>query len=115
MNHKPPVADPVDKVMKIPPVESPRHEEALLDQSVAETFPASDPIAPAVAERMEPADVQWNPVPSRRFTGLFETMRRNAPALVGIGTAAVALLVMRALRDGRDHDEARGDAEYYDD
>jgi hypothetical protein len=115
MNHKPPVADPVDKVMKIPPVESPRHEEALLDQSVAETFPASDPIAPAVAARMEPADVQWNEVPSHRNAGLLETMRRNAPALVGIGTAAVALLVMRALRDARDQGVAGADAEYYDD
>ena len=57
MNDKPPRADPTDRVMKIPPVDSPRHEEALLDQAVAESFPASDPISPAVAARLEPADV----------------------------------------------------------
>src|SRR5512144_2694433 len=102
MNQTTPRADPVDGVMKIPPADSPRHEEALLDQAVAETFPASDPISPAVAARMEPGDVQWDETftsGSARFT---DRMRRNAPALVAIGTAAVALLAMRALRGRRD-------------
>lgn len=110
MNQKPPAADPTDRVMKIPPVDSPRHEDALLDQAVAETFPASDPISPAVAERMEPADVRLDEKFTNGSTRLSERMRRNAPALVAIGTAAIALLVMRALRgDRRERDE---DLEY---
>ncbi len=111
MNQNPPQADPTDRVMKIPPVEHPHHEEALLDQAVAETFPASDPISPAVMERMEPGDAQWNEIstnPGARFT---DRLRRNAPALVAIGTAAVALLVMRALRGDR-HRERDEDYEY---
>lgn len=103
MNQKPPPADPSDKVMKIPPVESPRHQEALLDQSVAETFPASDPISPAVAARLEPADVKNDEVfasGARRANG----MMQYAPALIAIGTAAVVLLALRALRGHRDDD-----------
>lgn len=102
MNQKPPQADPTDRVMKIPPVESPRHDEALLDQAVAETFPASDPISPAVAARLEPADVNRDESSTNepaRFTG---RMRRNAPVLIAIGTAAVALIAMRALRGNRE-------------
>ena len=101
--------DPTDRVMKIPPIDSPRHEEALLDQAVAESFPASDPISPAVLERMEPADVQYE-----KFTDdsarLRERVRRNAPTLIAIGTAAVALLAMRAFRRTR----ARSDSAEYD-
>jgi hypothetical protein len=113
MNQKPPANDPTDRVMKIPPVESPRHEEALLDQAVAETFPASDPISPAVAERMEPADVQYE-ISTNASARFSDRMRRNAPTLIAIGTAAVALLAMRALRRsrGRAYD---ADAEYSDD
>lgn len=96
--------DPTDRVMKIPPVDSPRHEEALLDQAVAESFPASDPISPAVIERMEPADVQYEKFTddSARFR---ERVRRNAPTLIAMGTAAVALLAMRALRRNRSRSE----------
>jgi hypothetical protein len=101
MNQKPPVDDPTDRVMKLPPVESPRHEEALLDQSVAETFPASDPIAPAVAARMEPADAAHERA-ARGTTGLSEFIRRNGPALIALATAFVALLAMRALRNDAD-------------
>lgn len=110
MNQKPTLADPVDRVLKIPPTDSPRHEEALLDQAVAETFPASDPISPAVAARMEPGDAQWDENftnASARFT---DRMRRNAPALIAIGTAAVALMAMRALRGRRER--APQDHEY---
>ncbi len=111
MNQNPPQADPTDRVMKIPPVEHPHHEEALLDQAVAETFPASDPISPAVLQRMEPADVQWNENPTNAGARFTDRLRRNAPVLVAIGTAAIALLVMRALRGERP--SARdGDYEY---
>ena len=101
MNDKPVHPDPVDRVMKIPPAASPRHEEALLDQAVAETFPASDPISPAVAARMEPADTQWDENLTNRSARFADRVRRNAPALIAIGTAAVALLTMRALRGER--------------
>jgi hypothetical protein len=98
MNQKPPLADPTDRVMTIPAVESPRHDEALLDQAVAETFPASDPIAPAVAARMEPADREVSTSTGPRWSG---RVRRHTPALVAIGTAALALLAMSALRGDR--------------
>ena len=101
MNQKPPHADPTDRVMKIPPVDSPRHEEALLDQAVAETFPASDPISPAVAARMEPADASLDQNLPDGAARLSDRIGRNTPLLVGIGTAALALLAMRALRGGR--------------
>ena len=102
MNQKPLGADPVDRVMKIPPADSPRHEEALLDQAVAETFPASDPISPAVAARMEPGDAQWDESFTNGPARFTDRMRRNAPALIAIGTAAVALMAMRAMRGRRD-------------
>ena len=77
MNQNPPPNDPTDRVMKIPPKESPRHEEALLDQSVAETFPASDPISPAVAARMEPADAKNDETPANGGGRLSERMRAH--------------------------------------
>lgn len=101
MNQKPPYADPADRVMKIPPTDSPRYEEALLDQAVAESFPASDPISPAVAARMEPADVQWDDS-SASASARTDRVRRNAPALIAIGTAAVAWMAMRAFRRHRE-------------
>lgn len=101
MTQKMPEVDPVDRTLKIPPTESPRHEEGLLDQAVAETFPASDPISPAVAARMEPADVQWDEKLANDPARLAARLRRNAPAWIAIGTAAVALLAMRALRGDR--------------
>lgn len=100
MNQKPPAADPTDRVMKIPPIESPHHEEALLDQAVAETFPASDPISPASAALMEPADVNYESL-ADQSSNFRERLRRSTPALIAIGTAAVALLAMYALRGGR--------------
>ncbi|MGZ8274120.1 MAG: hypothetical protein ACXWUM_09400 [Burkholderiaceae bacterium] len=103
MNHNSSNADPVDRVMKIPPTDSPRYEESLLDQAVAESFPAIDPISPAVAARMEPADVQWDQGSTNAPTQLAERMRANAPALIAIATAAVAFIAMRASRGRRDH------------
>lgn len=101
MNQKPPYADPVDRVMKLPPTDSPRYEEALLDQAVAESFPASDPISPAVAARMEPADVRWDDGFTSASARFNDRVRRNAPALIAIGTAVVALMAMRAFRRHR--------------
>ena len=99
MNQKPPHSDPVDRVMKLPPTDSPRYEEALLDQAVAESFPASDPISPAVAARMERADVQWDD--SSTSASARTDVRRSAAALIAIGTAAIAWLAMRAFRRRR--------------
>ena len=101
MNQKSSQADPVDRVLKIPPTDSPRHEEGLLDQAVAETFPASDPISPAVAARMEPADVQWDESFTNQPARFTDRVRRNAPALIAIGTAAVALMALRSIRGRR--------------
>lgn len=114
MNEKPPLADPIDRVMKIPPTKSPRHEEALLDQSVAETFPASDPISPAVQARMEPGDVKRSESFTNDRERFRERMRQNAPALIAIGTAAVALLALRALRGHRvrEHEHEHPDTEF---
>lgn len=73
--------------VRIPPAESPRHEEGLLDQALAETFPASDPISPAVESRLGSADARWG----RR-------LRRAAPSLVALGAAAIVLLATRPRR-----------------
>ena len=96
-----PQDDAADHVMKIPPVESPRHEEALLDQAVAESFPASDPISPAMPSRPEPGDVSRAEEFTKRPYELSQRLARNAPLLVMIGAAAFALLAIRALRRGR--------------
>ncbi len=47
MNQKPPKDDPDDKPLHVPPRDNPRYSEALIDEAVAETLPASDPISPA--------------------------------------------------------------------
>jgi hypothetical protein len=91
MNRKPPLADPADAQVKIPPVESPRHDEALIDQAVAETFPASDPISPAVADQLEPGDV-------RRDAAAAPARTRRNGAWIAFGAVALAILAMRALR-----------------
>lgn len=103
MNSKP-QDDAADQVMKIPPVKSPRHEEALLDQAVAESFPASDPISPAMPSRLEPGDVSRDAEFTKQPSRFSERMARNAPVLVMIGTVAVALVAMRALRRSRSQD-----------
>jgi hypothetical protein len=96
MNQKPPALDPNDPPVNIPPVASPRHDEALLDQAVADTFPASDPISPAVAQRQEPADARLQAgVSSPR------PARAHMPTWLLLGAAAVALLALRALFSGR--------------
>lgn len=40
---------------QVPPREHPRHDDALLDEAVEETFPASDPISPASSTKIGPS------------------------------------------------------------
>lgn len=77
--------------IKIPPVGERKHEEALLDQAVAETMIASDPISPAARDLMEP--VGATPADRRRQA------RRSSDSSVWVFVAvtAVALLALRAL------------------
>lgn len=41
---------PAEKPSSPPARDDPHHEEALIDEAVAETLPASDPIAPAAGD-----------------------------------------------------------------
>lgn len=112
MSSNPPNADAFDRPLRIPPVESSRHDDALLDQAVAETFPASDPISPAVPSKLEPGDVRRD---GQVATGesFLQRLANASPALIGIGTAALAWIVMRALSSDRADDDRYDDA--YDD
>ena len=115
MSSNPPKAD-ADRPLRIPPVESPRHDDALLDQAVAETFPASDPISPAVPSKLEPGDVrrEQHAASGERF---LDRLAHASPAVIGLGTAALAWIVMRALSSERSDDDRYDDAvdEPYDD
>ena len=86
--------------VKIPPVGSPRHEDALLDQALLETFPASDPISPAVEARMQAVEAtessEQAPAPS-----LSRRLLRVAPTLVAFGALAIALSAVRSAKSGR--------------
>ena len=76
----------------LPPAASPRREDALLDQALLETFPASDPISPAVEARLQ-ADrsaAQWR-----------ERIRRVTPTLIMLGAFVLTLTAMRAARPRR--------------
>jgi len=75
-----------------PPTASPRHEDALLDQALLETFPASDPISPAVEARpqAEHSAARWR-----------QRARRMAPTLLTLGAVVVTLTAMRAGRPRR--------------
>lgn len=75
-----------------PSAASPRHEDALLDQALLETFPASDPISPAVEARLQ-ADgsaAQWR-----------QRVRRVTPTLIMLGAFVLTLTAMRAVRPRR--------------
>jgi hypothetical protein len=86
--------------VKIPPVGSPRHEDALLDQALLETFPASDPISPAVEARLQSAEV---PESSDQVTtrSLSRRLLRVAPTLIAFGALAIALSAVRSAKSGR--------------
>jgi hypothetical protein len=54
MNQNNPPNDPVDKPLHVPPKGHQAHGEALVDEAVAETLPASDPISPYSAQQSRP-------------------------------------------------------------
>lgn len=73
-------------------------EERLLDQAIAESFPASDPISPAYEASLEPVLLEEN-----RTRELWKRRLRKArPSLIALGSAAVvALIAVYVLRDRR--------------
>ncbi|MGZ8992543.1 MAG: hypothetical protein ACXW16_00845 [Burkholderiaceae bacterium] len=77
---------------------TPEHHERLLDQAIAESFPASDPISPAYDDGLEPVllgDNRPREVWKRR-------LRKATPSLIALGSAAVvALIAVYVLRDRR--------------
>lgn len=97
----------VAAAVKIPPQGAKRHEEALLDQALAETFPASDPISPAVEARLQAAEAPPQTVgeepgqPFDRQRRLSRRLLRVAPTLIALGAFAVALTAMRSPRSDR--------------
>ena len=100
--------DNVAAAVKIPPQGTKRHEEALLDQALAETFPASDPISPAVEARLQateapPQTIDEEPRQSSATARLSRRLLRAAPTLIAFGALAVVLNVMRSARAGRVH------------
>jgi len=86
--------------VKIPPVGSPRHEDALLDQALLETFPASDPISPAVEARLQAAEAHES---SDQVTtrSLSRRLLRVVPTLIAFGALAIALSAVRSAKSGR--------------
>lgn len=87
-----------DPSAKTPSMNTPEHEERLLDQAIAESFPASDPISPAYEAGLEPVlleDQRAREVWKRR-------LRKATPSLIAIGSIAViSLAVAYLLRDHR--------------
>ena len=87
-----------DAPLKIAPKDAPEHEEHLLDQAIAESFPASDPISPAYESSLEPVlfdnsatRAEWK----RR-------LRKATPSLIAIGSIAlVTLAAVYVLRERR--------------
>ena len=77
---------------------TPEHHERLLDQAIAESFPASDPISPAYEASLEPVVLDQN-----RSREIWKRRLRKArPSLIALGGAAViALLAVYVLRDRR--------------
>ena len=75
----------------------PEHQERLLDQAIAESFPASDPISPAYESSLEPVLLENN-----RSRDLWKRrLRRATPSLIALGSAAVVALVAVYLLRGR--------------
>ena len=77
---------------------TPEHEERLLDQAIAESFPASDPVSPAYEASLEPVLLDEN-----RSRELWKRrLRKATPSLIALGSAAVvALIAVYVLRDRR--------------
>ena len=82
----------------MPTTKTPEHSERLLDQAIAESFPASDPISPAYEASLEPVlleDDRTREIWKRR-------LRKATPSLIALGSAAViALVAVYVLRDRR--------------
>ena len=76
----------------------PEHQERLLDQAIAESFPASDPSSPAYESSLEPVLLENN-----RSRDLWKRrLRKATPSLIALGSAAViALVAVYVLRDRR--------------
>ncbi|MGH6611141.1 MAG: hypothetical protein ACRECQ_12880 [Burkholderiaceae bacterium] len=79
-----------DTATRVPPVNAPEHEERLLDQAIAESFPASDPISPAYESSLEPVLLE-----NDRSREIWKRRLRKAavPSLIALGSAAVIALV----------------------
>lgn len=76
----------------------PDHQERLLDQAIAESFPASDPISPAWETSLEPVLLDN----SRAREVWKRRLRKATPSLIALGSAAViALVAVYVLRDRR--------------
>jgi len=87
-----------DSPLRIAPKDAPEHEEHLLDQAIAESFPASDPISPAYEAGLEP--VLFENTRSREIWK--GRLRKAAPSLIALGSAAViALVAVYVLRERR--------------
>ena len=84
--------------MKDPKVNAPEHEERLLDQAIAESFPASDPISPAYQSSLQPVLLE-----NDRSREIWKRrLRRAKPSLIALGGAAVlALAVAYLMREER--------------
>ena len=77
---------------------TPEHHERLLDQAIAESFPASDPISPAYEASLEPVALDQN----RSREVWKRRLRKARPSLIALGGAAViALVAVYVLRDRR--------------
>ena len=77
---------------------TPEHHERLLDQAIAESFPASDPISPAYEASLEPVLLEQN----RTSDQWKRRLRKATPSLIALGGAAVvALIAVYVLRDRR--------------
>ncbi|MEP6607774.1 MAG: hypothetical protein ABJA83_03755 [Burkholderiaceae bacterium] len=89
---------PTESPLRIPPVNTPEHDERLLDQAIAESFPASDPISPAYDGGREPVLFEQ----SRSREVWKRRLRKAAPSLIALGSAAlVALVAVYVLRERR--------------
>ncbi|HVE89656.1 MAG TPA: hypothetical protein VNA44_08135 [Burkholderiaceae bacterium] len=79
-------------------IKTPEHHERLLDQAIAESFPASDPISPAYEASLEPVLLEQN----RSSDQWKRRLRKATPSLIALGSAAVvALIAVYVLRDRR--------------
>ena len=84
--------------MAITTTKNPEHRERLLDQAIAESFPASDPISPAYEASLEPVLLEQD----RAREVWKRRLRKATPSLIALGSAAVvALIAVYVLRDRR--------------